>query len=461
MPIRRALQREGADEVRRPVVNVLCAAPNGPNPGMATVDMAFRDTIAPRLGASVTYWRLVDQSEWLDPPGGSRRDPTGSFVDFDTGLTYQCLRGRLDEFLSADAVVFWGDFLHMAVYQVQVAHVLRERCRLIQGTEASERFVRKHLLLSETDSGTLSKVVTYGTTLGFNTPDDYGGAYGTAAEHFFGGVHRAWLRDPYSAFIASTFRPSRDPAIKAPDAAFLLPSQSHEAADNRLGVFIGRSDLSATTIGSWGAQLESRLGLRAEWIPWGHEPGFWPMRQRKKFRIAWPTLAGAGSGRAGRARAAYSAAKGERLPEEHLSTTDLLGLVAGCSLILTDTYHLAVNSWRMGVPTICLVDEPAQNWSVNSGDSWNRRDKRVDLYSQLDFAPLIVTSGELSRSAKSTLARVTSFLAGQDSGVGTDRLRRTRDAAIEDVVHTIHALTRSSSSADSPSDFNSLGRGDA
>lgn len=423
-------------------VNVLCAAPNGPNPGMATVDLAFHDVIAPHLDAEITYWRLVDQSEWLEPPGGSRRTPDGSFVDDDTGMTYRGLRGHLDEFLAGDAVVYWGDFLHMAVYQRQVAHVLRERCRIVDGVEASERYARRHLLLSETPASSLARVVTYGTTLGFNTADDYRSGYGDEARRFFRGVHRAWLRDPYSAFVASTFRSASDPAIKAPDAAFLLPTRPLARLDagGRLGVFIGRSNLDPLWTGTWGAALESRLGLAAEWIGWGHSPGFWPMRQRKQFRLAWPSLAGMGSGFLGTARAARAALRGSELSDDSRPTRELLDQIAGCALVLTDTYHLAVNAWRLGVPTVCLVDEPSGAWSVNSGEAGSPRDKRVDLYSQLEVSPLIVGSQEVARTPRRTLDRVTDFLDYGLAAVATERIGATREAAVSDVRTTLTAL---------------------
>lgn len=88
-------------------MNVLCAPPNGRNPGMASVDMAFA-SVARHLDGDVTYWRLWDQSEWLDPPGGSRAVSDGEFFDETSQMTYRVARGHLDEFLDAEAVVFWG-----------------------------------------------------------------------------------------------------------------------------------------------------------------------------------------------------------------------------------------------------------------------------------------------------------------------------------------------------------------
>lgn len=54
-------------------VNVLCAAPIGPSPEMATVDLAFHDVIAPHLDAEVTCWRLADQPHGRPPTTGRAR----------------------------------------------------------------------------------------------------------------------------------------------------------------------------------------------------------------------------------------------------------------------------------------------------------------------------------------------------------------------------------------------------
>ena len=105
-------------------VSVICAPPNGRNPGMTSVDLAF-DRIARAAGvSSVTYWRLWDISEWAEVRGDVDLPASPTYHDPDSLITYQSIRGRLDEALSADRVVFWGDFMHMAVYQHHMADVL-------------------------------------------------------------------------------------------------------------------------------------------------------------------------------------------------------------------------------------------------------------------------------------------------------------------------------------------------
>jgi hypothetical protein len=393
-------------------VHVLCAPPNGTNPGMTSVDLAFH-TVAEAAGVDrVRYWRLWDQSEWHEPPGGSHRQDDGTFLDHDSELTYELVRGRLDEFLDARCVVYWGDFLHMAVYQRHMTHVLTHRTGVYADEAEASDAVARHLLLRGQPRSTLDRVLSYGTTLSFNTARDYATAYGHDLEHFLGGARHVWHRDSYSALVAQTARRPREETCKATDAGFLLGPRDHRPRGDTLGVFIGRSELQPESVGRFGSALSRRLGLTPLWIPWGHEPGFWPMQHRRRFRLAWPGLEhhAAAPTLPQRARSLTQAALGRHAPTPPLGSRDLFDLLAGCSLVLTDTYHLAVNAWRLGTPAICLVDRPSGPWSVNSGERSMRRDKREDLYSQLDAGPLLVDASTLGLNPRRALEDVIGHL---------------------------------------------------
>jgi hypothetical protein len=92
-----------------------------------------------------------------------------SFADESTGLVYQNLRGRLDEFLDADAVVYWGDFMHMAFYLQVNIDTLTKSMGICSVDEAHD-LVYRNLLLSGQPDNVMSRVMSFGTTLSFN-PD--------------------------------------------------------------------------------------------------------------------------------------------------------------------------------------------------------------------------------------------------------------------------------------------------
>lgn len=60
------------------------------------------------------------------------------------------------------------------------------------------------------------------------------------------------------------------------------------------------------------------------------------------------------------------------------------------SLVLTDTYHLAVNAWRLGTPAVLLAPGGGIAADVNGGSATSYRDKRRDLYSQWEALPLLL-----------------------------------------------------------------------
>ena len=68
---------------------------------------------------------------------------------------------------------------------------------------------------------------------------------------------------------------------------------------------------------------------------------------------------------------------------------------ASAPVIITETYHLCVNAWRVGVPAVCLMGEQPDTWSVNSGSPGTRRDKPTELFNQLDVTPLLATAESL------------------------------------------------------------------
>lgn len=112
---------------------------------------------------------------------------------------------------------------------------------------------------------------------------------------------------------------------------------------------------------------------------------------RKRLRLAWPELElGEPLDKRDRVEHLREVVRGPRLEDEIVPAHELFRRVADCQAILTDTYHLAVNAWRIGTPAVLLYDRrSSKGWNVNSGAGVGR-DKRHDLYSQLDALPLLV-----------------------------------------------------------------------
>ena len=101
-------------------VAVICATHPLPNPGMASVDLAmeaFRRRY--RLPGVFEYYRLYSPEE-RNPetaPERWKRFREQSRLP----IEYRSLRTNLAAVRSADAIVYWGDFLHSRDFLIQTA----------------------------------------------------------------------------------------------------------------------------------------------------------------------------------------------------------------------------------------------------------------------------------------------------------------------------------------------------
>lgn len=75
--------------------------------------------------------------------------------------------------------------------------------------------------------------------------------------------------------------------------------------------------------------------------------------------------------------------------------------IRGCEVVVTDTYHCAINSWREGVPTIC-IGMGAEHARLAIGDK-----KKELMYLSFNMADLYVFSERLM------------YLSGVESSVET------------------------------------------
>jgi hypothetical protein len=118
-----------------------------------------------------------------------------------------------------------------------------------------------------------------------------------------------------------------------------------------------------------------------------------------------------------------------------LDAGELIYGLGDLDFVLTDTYHLAINAWAQGTPAICLVDTGGAGWNVNSGEPNMRRDKRVDLYSQLDALGLIVDLAGLGRRIPREVDRVIELLARPELlAVTADRIALQRKQSVDSIL---------------------------
>lgn len=415
-------------------ISVVCASPAKPNPGMASVDLAFHClNLRRRLAEKVEFYQLYTAEEIH---AGRKEQEVREIVDRQRlPFEYRCARGRLDEIHDSDLILFWGDFLHMAQYQRDAGRRLL-KFGAAAGEDEALAAARRLFFLSGAPEGVLGKSMAYGGTLLFNTARNLQDPnYRNEAARFFGGARKVWMRDVYSALqVDHVLETLRRGNLGGDCSLFLRPedleglprsdwSGGDDAGRGKVGVFFGRSDCSPRLLGKFARALCKSTGAQAEWLPWGMKRGFKGML--RKVSGAFP---------------------GMDVPEHPGAPLlgDLYARLGNYRLVISDTYHVCVNAWRLGTPAICVgqavSDDP---WSVNSGPHHAWRDKRQVFYSMYDAMDYYTYVEELADRTrfKKRLAHMAEILTDQGlQEMIVSRIHRQRDQLEEELVSEINMV---------------------
>ncbi|WP_055717248.1 hypothetical protein [Streptomyces torulosus] len=297
------------------------------NTGMVTVDLAF-ESLRRRMATQVdATWYTLHPPETV----ALRECARGTEFPF----RFRPLAEHLDELRDHDAVVFWGDFLHTRHYLAQDATNRLMDFGMAEDRDAARQLLNRTLLLADQPDELLSRTLSYGGTILHNTQSDYEDKeYGPLFSRLVTRSHRIWTREPLSAAKVARFRGDRATEHFGSDAALLsrpgdldhLPATAWSQdlpEGGAIGVFLGARTEIPAWLPEFCASLADRLGAPLEWLPW--------------FDRDVP------------ARAAHIA----RRPGDH-TLGDLLHVLPRYRLVVTDTYHLAVNAWGAGTPVLCV-----------------------------------------------------------------------------------------------------------
>jgi hypothetical protein len=353
-------------------IAVICASPPGVNPGMNSVDLAFSH-FARRRGFldRVKFYQLYPSSY-------------KTVYHKDETMAYSVIPPDDHLFQSNGLILYWGDFLHMRQYHEAVVNKLLKD-DLFQDRKLALQRVQNVFLQSNMNTETLQKTVTFGSTLLFNTiRDELEPTYGPALERFLKLCKAVWFRDVYSALKACHIREEYHPNCLGVDCATLIAPEevkkdARTGGEEKIGLFFGRIATNPEAMFKFAAQLSRRTNINLAWMPWGDAEAFPKLPSILK---AFPSelLKSGGD------QTAAATSK---------SLSDLLNY----RLIITDTYHVCVNAWNLGVPAICLVEnvKPVSR-SVNSGDAYSMRDKRQVFFGMYDALDFFVLNNELENN---------------------------------------------------------------
>lgn len=302
--------------------------------------------------------------------------------------SFRSAHTHLDEIMNSGVILYWGDFLHMAQYHRTIARRLILE-KHVQNEQEAANYIQDIFFLSRAGDAVLNKTMSFGGTVIFNTvEDELHGNYATEFKRFIKRTHKIWSRDVFS-FIKlshlsdnySYIRPGVDCAllIRKADVQALSGSADttiKESVTGKIGVFFGRSRGTGFRLMQFASSIARGLGQGLYWLPWGNRQGF---PSHRTWLAPRPT--------------ALSAMPGcEQLGD----TAHLLSALMHSSLVITDTYHVAVNAWNLGTPAICVGDPaPFEARNVNSGPAFSWRDKRQTFLSMYDALSYFVYTREL------------------------------------------------------------------
>ncbi|MEI7981768.1 MAG: hypothetical protein WCI71_08930 [Bacteroidota bacterium] len=347
----------------------ICAVPPGINPGMSSVDLALKLFLGKhKMHQEVDFYQLYHEPPVID--NGIANILPYSLIPEDPAF-----------FASKKIILFWGDFLHMFQYHQTVANTLYQR-KYFQSIEEALCRVYNVFLLADQDDKVLSRKISFGSTLLFNTlTNEKDPQYGPALERFI--THgRSWFRDVYSAIKASHIAGNYSTSFLGIDCATLIePGQfsktfSPPFKKKKTGLFIGRSTVHIFEIFRFAENFSEIMGAPLEWIQWGDIKAFPTMTSILEIpsvsSLANFTMAG------------------------NSDLLDTIGNLLQYDVIITDTYHICVNAWNMGIPAICFAgDDNYKRRNVNSGDFFARRDKRQVFYGMYDALDFLIHYQEL------------------------------------------------------------------
>ena len=375
-----------------------CAPPGvgiGTNLGMDTVDLALHSIIE-EAGISDSVKLFRPWKPYIKDQDGNY--PRNYYLDqwpMDVNYSMENLGGDLD----ADAYLYWGDFQHGKDYLSSSAKRMRAAYKREYDVEVPYEscldkcfsyFLQEKKIAGERNPA----VAAYGGTLFQNRITDYSDErYANALKAFYRSARMAKARDVYSANKIAEIRGDYQTSYLGLDAALLnrreellrLPQSETREVDRysgTLGVFLGsRSSRSFPWLGliQFLRGLANQLNMQMSWIHWDRHGGG---LVGSRFNILKPFLS-----------------RPVHVDDDiDMYSGDVIASIDKASLVVTDTYHLALNALVLGKPAVCIFEPSSpdvRNANMGFRTAW--RDKRVMFYLTWDLADFLVSSSDLKK----------------------------------------------------------------
>lgn len=370
----------------------------GSNLGMNTVDFAIENI--------VKEYNLEDKVEINRPWESYFKDNKGNYPSYKErdfpleNIHYNDFK-IIDDNNLPKALFYWGDFQHGLDYQVQTANRLKQ---VIEKKEWSIGNSKIDYLQISKDYFLLNKfynknelpfeVAMYGVTLFQNGLNDYlNNDYFENLKWLYNNAILSKSRESYSANMISRLRDDYENSFLGVDCALLntkeeligLPQNKPEEFScykDNIGIFFGRStkNLSRLKLLKFINSISNKLDKSVVNISWNYFSG---------------GLLGDNLGIYSKGIKRYHSMKGV-----NFTAGDILKGMSDLSLIITDTYHVAINAIALKIPVVCIYEpSPLRSRDANMGYRYAWRDKRALLFQTNNLADFLISSEDLKKSA--------------------------------------------------------------
>jgi len=399
-------------------IAIVCAPPHSEfNPGMHSVD----------LGA-YSFFQRHPFSEEIELNFYLLHEPEPrlkKFIDHQLPFTYTLFFNQLDALYQNDLIVYWGDFFHNAPFNRGLSRRL-VRYGLAQNENEALDTIQKHFFLSEAPIEVLQKTVVFGSNYFINgTKDMLNDTFNHNSIRFFTHIKRVWNRDVLSALRMSHIKKDYTTNFLGIDCCFLfengiktvdkeskgrIKSLFSGKKKPKAGVFLGRMHEVLPQLIPFVTALKQGLNSDMEWIPW-----LW---QNEEFY----------------------ASMHKNLPDvvilpEYKNLMELFELLKTYDFIVTDTYHLCLNAWKMGIPAICIG---SGNSLLDSTLTDKKKELFFDMYEAQDFYVFL----DEIKDSESRIKRINllaEFISNKEiTGKITENIHHHK-AIIEEQLHELVA----------------------
>lgn len=367
---------------------------SGSNLGMNTVDLAIENIVKEN--------NIQNFVEINRPWPSYIPDQKGNFPfykdrDFSFNTIHYNNLQLLDKTALPKAVFYWGDFQHGLDYQIKTASRLKQVAIKLNldidfSKEGLIRKVKNYFLLQEyfKNENLPFEVCMYGVTLFQNGLNQYlDGDYMDNLKWLYRNASFAKTRESYSANTISFLKGDYNNSFLGVDCALLntkeeltslpqLSPQEFKHFNENIGVFFGRSTrkLPRLKLLKFINRLTKKMKKEAIKIPWNYFSG---------------GLLADSLGIFSKGVQNYHDLKGV-----DFTAGDVLYGMSKLSLVITDTYHVAINAIALNIPVICIYEaSPGRKGDANMGYRHAWRDKRALLFQTNNLSDFLICSEDL------------------------------------------------------------------